>query len=128
MKAMKATKLILPLVLLGLAGAAHAGKTGAGPAGGKAGPGVGSLVNPGSSVTLNTPGQDMDGNALLPGDAGRITLIGAQLTQAASVLTAAQGAVVNGPIIRVPTVLGDGGAAVVVLNTETGELLIVRED
>ena len=123
---MKISTLLLPIALLGFAGAAHAGKTAAGPAAGATG--VGSVVQPGSSSILNTLTRDEAGNALVAGNSGIVVLAGDQLAQATSVLGNAEGAVVTGNIIRVPTTLNDGGGATIVLNTDTGELIILRKE
>lgn len=124
---MKISKLILPVALVAVAGAAHAGKTGAGPAA-NASTGVGSVVVPDSSSVLNTLDSDEAGNALVPGNSGIVLLAGDQLAQASATLGAAPDAVLDGAFIRVPTILGDGGAATIVLNTQTGELIILRKE
>lgn len=119
-------KILATLVLLG-AGAAQAGSIGAGPAA-SAGPGVGSIVTPGSHVLLNTPVKDENGDRILPGNGGAVVLTGDQLAQTAEKLRAFAGAVVAGNVIKAPTVLADGTPAVIALNTRTGRLLVTRKE
>lgn len=114
------------LLLLG-AGTAHAGSTGAGPAA-SAGPGVGSIVTPGSHSLLNTPVKDENGDRVLPGNAGMVVLSGDQIAATAEKLRAFAGAVVAGNVIKAPTVLGDGTPAVIALNTRTGRMLVTRKE
>src|SRR5688572_7083095 len=107
-------------LLLG-AGIVHAGSTGAGPAG-SAGPGVGSIVTPGSHALLNTPVRDENSDRILPGNGGMVVLVGDQLAQTAEKLRGFADAVVSGNLIKAPTVLADGTPAVIALNTRTGRL------
>jgi hypothetical protein len=106
---------------------AQAGDSGAGPAA-SAGPGVGSIVTPGSHALLNTPFRDENSDRVLPGNSGAIVLAGDQLAQAAEKLRAFAGAVVSGNQIKAPTVLADGTPAVIALNTRTGRLAVTRKE
>jgi hypothetical protein len=114
------------LLLLG-ASTAQAGSTGAGPAA-SAGPGVGSIVTPGSAALLNVPAKDENGDRILPGNGGVVVLAGDQLAMTAERLRGFAGAVVAGNVIKVPTVLADGTPAVIALNTRTGRLLVTRKE
>lgn len=123
---MKDFKVSLLLSCLCLAGAAHAGDQGAGPAA-TAGPGVGSIVTPGSHAILGTQPKDERNQRVLPGNAGAVTLAGDQLAQAAEKLRAFEGASVSGVVVKAPTVLADGTLAVIALNTQTGRLTVTRK-
>ena len=121
---MRIARLICIGALAAFAGGAQASKTGAGPA---AGSGIiGSTVVPGSDAVLGTPEKDHDGRRLRPGDAGVLILTGEQLTSVRNALTASEGVAMTGSVIRVPTVLADGAAATVILDTQTGQLMVVR--
>lgn len=126
---MKKTDLIYfsAVVLLLAAGAAQAGKTGAGPAA-SAGPGVGSVVTPGSHELLNTRARDERGRRVLPGNSGSVVLSGDQLVQAIDRLRAFDGAKVNGSQIRAPSVMADGTPASISLDTQTGVLTVTRQE
>lgn len=116
---------VLTLALAAATSAAHAGTTAAGPA---AGPGiVGSTVVPATGALLKTPEQDAAGNRLAPGDAGAVMLVGEQLINVRNALTAQANVTINGAVIRVPTTLADGATATIVLDTQTGQLLVVRQ-
>ena len=109
---------------LACAGPASAGSFAAGPA---AGPGiVGSTVVPATETVLKTPKRDRDGSRVPPGDAGAVTLQGEQLASVRNRLTAAEGVTIEGSVIRVPTTLAGGEAATIVLDTQSGQLLVVR--
>lgn len=110
-----------------VAGAAHAGKTGAGPAA-AAGPGVGSIVTPGSHELLNTEPRNERGTRILPGNGGSVVLAGEQLVATIDRLRAFEGAKVSGATISAPTVLADGTPAVIALNTQSGELRVTRRE
>ncbi len=116
---------IVSLFCLSLAGSAHGGNVGAGPAG-SAASAVGSIVTPGSHTVLDTPAMDNRRARVLPGDGGSLMLSGEQLTQTAALLRAFAGAELVGSIIRAPTVLADGTGAIIALNTKTGELTVIR--
>jgi hypothetical protein len=110
-----------------LAGGVEAGDRGAGPAA-SSGPGVGSIVTPGSHAMYDTPSKDDRGKRILPGNGGSLVLTGDQLAQTAERLRAFEGASVAGSIIKAPTVLADGTPATITLNTLTGRLIIARRD
>ena len=116
--------LVLAVLALAHAGAATAGNLAAGPAAGPAI--VGSTVVPATEAVLKTPKRDRDGSRLPPGDAGAVVLQGEQLTSVRNRLTAAEGVTIEGSVIRVPTTLAGGEAATIVLDTQSGQLLIVR--
>lgn len=118
---------IASLLCLTLAGAAHAGNKGAGPAG-SAASAVGSIVTPGSNAALDTAARDDRRRRVVPGNGGRLVLTGDQLTTTAEMLRAFAGAEVVGSVIRAPTVLADGTPAVIALNTRTGVLTVVRRE
>ena len=121
---MRIVTLVFTAALAVFSGSAQAGKTGAGPA---AGSGIiGSTVVPGSDTVLGTPEKDHDGRRLRPGDAGALMLTGEQLTTVRNALTASEGVTMTRSVIRVPTVLADGVAATVILDTQTGQLMVVR--
>jgi len=122
---MKRSQAALPIFCLVLAGAAHAGNTGAGP-GGSAASASGSTLTPGSHTILGTPRKDDRGERILPGSGGSVRLTGDQLAQAAQLLRSFEGASVMGVVIKAPTVLADGTGAVIALNIETGELSVTR--
>jgi hypothetical protein len=105
-------------------GTANAGSSAAGPAAGPAI--VGSTVVPATEAVLKTPKRGKDGHRLQPGDAGAVTLHGEQLTSVRNQLTSAEGVTIEGSVIRVPTTLAGGEAATIVLDTQSGELLVVR--
>lgn len=113
------------VLLMAFAGAAGAGSTSAGPAAGAAI--VGSTVVPATETILKLPKRDRDGSRLAPSSAGAVTLQGEQLTTVRNKLTAAEGMTMDGAVIRVPTTLGDGSTATIVLDTQSGELLVVRQ-
>lgn len=117
----------LATVLLLAAGSARAGSEGAGPAA-SAGPGVGSIVTPGSHALLRGPVKDENGDRVLPGNGAVVVLAGDQLAQAAEKLRGFADAVVSGNIIKAPTVLADGTPAVIALNTRTGRMLVTRKE
>lgn len=119
------TKYLLIPALLAFSGAASAGSTSAGPAAGAAI--VGSTVVPATETILKVPARDRDGKRLAPGDAGAVTLQGEQLTTVRNKLTSAEGMTMEGSVIRVPTALADGAAATITLDTQTGQLLVVRQ-
>jgi len=125
--AMTRTNLAVSLLCLTFTAAVQAGDAGAGPAA-TAGPGVGSIVTPGSHSILDTPAKDERAQRILPGNGGAITLAGEQLTQTAEVLRRFEGATVAGSIIKAPTVLADGTPATIALNTETGRLAVTRKE
>jgi hypothetical protein len=105
-------------------GVANAGTLAAGPA---AGPSiVGSTVVPATETVLKTPKRDKNGRRLQPGDAGAVMLHGEQLTSVRNQLTSAEGVTIEGSVIRVPTTLAGGEAASIVLDTQSGQLLVVR--
>lgn len=103
---------------------AHAGSTPAGPAAGPAI--VGSTVVPATGTMLKVPEHDRAGRRLSPGEAGAVLLVGEQLINVRNALTAQENVSISGAVIRVPTTLGDGAAATIVLDTQTGELQVVR--
>ena len=112
------------LVVLAFCGAANAGSIAAGPAAGSAI--VGSTVVPATGTMLKTPEHDADGHRLDPGDAGAVMLQGEQLATVRNALTASEGVTMEGAVIRVPTILADGAAATIVLDTQSGQLMVVR--
>lgn len=122
-------KSVTVLILMALAsaafsGAAMAGSTTAGPA---AGSGVvGSTVVPAAAEVLKVPEKDNNGRGVAPGEAGAVMLVGEQLTSVRQALTGSEGVTMEGSVIRVPTTLGDGAAAMIVLDTGTGQLMVVR--
>jgi hypothetical protein len=122
---MKLSHSIFPILGLALAGAAHAGSTGAGPIG-SAASASGSIVTPGSPTMLNGPSKDERNERIVPGSGGSVRLSAEQVAQTAEVLRRFEGASVSGAVIKAPTVLADGTVAVIALNTETGELLVTR--
>lgn len=122
---MKLTNAAISLFVLALCGAAQAGDRGAGPAA-AAGPGVGSIITPGSHSLLSTPWKDDRNRRVLPGNGGLIQLTGDQIAQTATALRAFEGAAVEGAMIRAQTVLADGTPAVIALNTQTGRLTVTR--
>ena len=117
----------LATVLLLAAGSVHAGSEGAGPAA-SAGPGVGSILTPGSHALLRAPVRDENGDRVLPGNAGTIVLQGDQLAQTAEKLRGFADAIVAGNVIKAPIVMADGTPAVIALNTRTGRLLVTRKE
>lgn len=104
-----------------LAGAAHAGDSAVAP-------GVGATVTPGSHELLDTEARDARGKRVLPGNSGSVVLSGDQLVAAIDRLRAFEGAKVLGALISAPTVLADGTAAVIALNTQSGELRVTRQE
>ena len=116
--------LLQGLVLATFSGAASAGSGAAGPAAGPAI--VGSTVVPATEAVLKTPTRGRDGHRLQPGEAGAVMLHGEQLTSVRNALTAAEGVTIDGSVIRVPTTLAGGVAATIVLDTQSGQLLVVR--
>lgn len=106
-------------------GPATAGSTPAGPAAGPAI--VGSTVVPATGAVLKVPAKDRDGHRLTPGQAGAVMLVGEALINVRNALTAQANVTIQGAVIRVPTTLGDGTAATIVLDTQTGQLLVVRQ-
>jgi hypothetical protein len=112
------------VVLMAFSSAATAGSVSAGPAAGAAI--VGSTVVPATETILKVPARDRDGKRLAPGEAGAVTLQGEQLTTVRNHLTTAEGMTMDGAVIRVPTKLGDGSAATITLDTQSGVLLVVR--
>lgn len=123
---MKHASTLLPLFLLAFSGAVSAGKGGAGPAA-TASPAVGSIITPGSSSILDTPSKDAAGRTAVPGTVGTVQLDATQLAQAAGFMRAAEGVVIEGSRLTLPTTLEDGGAATITLNTDTGELTVRRD-
>lgn len=117
----------IAFALLLLAGSAHAGSEGAGPAA-SATPGVGAIVTPGSHALLRAPVKDENGDRVLPGNGGVVVLAGDQLAQAAEKLRGFDGAVVAGNVIKAPIVMADGTPAVIALNTRNGRLLVTRKE
>lgn len=124
---MKTYTICASLLAALLAGAAQAGKTGAGPAA-SAGPGVGSIVTPGSHELLDTEARDERGKRVLPGNGGSVVLAGDQLVATIDRLRAFEGAKVSGAMISAPTVLADGTPGVIALNTQSGELRVTRRE
>jgi hypothetical protein len=122
---MKTIKISAALLAALLAGAAQAGDSGAGPAA-SGGPGVGSIITPGSHELLNTKAKDERGKRVLPGNGGSVVLSGEQLVATIDRLRAFEGAKVTGAVIRAPAVLADGTSASIALNTQTGELVVTR--
>lgn len=122
---MKIAMVVGAAALAAFCGAAQAGKTSAGPAAGNGI--VGSTVVPGSSTVLNTPDTAPDGRRLRPGDAGVLMLQGQELINVRNALTATEGVTMDGSVIRVATVLADGGAATIVLDTQSGRLMVLRD-
>jgi hypothetical protein len=120
-------KRILAALPLLAAAAAHAGSSGAGPAA-SAGPGIGAIVMPGSHAVLGTPAKDDYTDRIVPGNGAMVKLAGEQLQRAATALRGFNGAMEEGSIIRAPTVLSDGTAAVIALDTRTGRLSITRQE
>lgn len=112
------------VMAMGFCGAAGAGSVAAGPAAGPAI--VGSTVVPAAEAVLKTPRRATDGRGLQPGQAGAVVLQGEQLTSVRNQLTAAEGVTMEGSVIRVPTTLAGGEAATIVLDTQSGQLLVVR--
>ena len=112
-------------IALAITSPAHAGSTSAGPAAGPAI--VGSTVVPATGAILKAPEEDREGRRLTPGQAGAVTLVGEQLINVRNALTAQANVTIDGAVIRVPTTLGDGTAASIVLDTQTGQLLVVRQ-
>jgi hypothetical protein len=109
------------LLSCALAGAAQAGSTAVGP-------GVGSIVTPGSHVLLGTQPRDENADRIAPGNGATLVLQGEQLTRTAEALRAFSGAHVQGDMIRAPTVMADGTPAVIALNTRTGRLSVTRQE
>jgi hypothetical protein len=124
---MKTIKISAALLAALLAGAAQAGDSGAGPAA-SGGPGVGSIITPGSHELLNTTARDARGKRIEPGNGGSVVLSGEQLVAAIDRLRAFEGAKVTGAVINAPTVLADGTPAVITLNTESGRLVVTRRE
>ncbi|MGQ0587455.1 MAG: hypothetical protein ACT4PK_09680 [Gammaproteobacteria bacterium] len=114
---------LVPLLALLAAGTAQAGGTGAG-----AGSAIGSVINPGSHATLGAPSKDERQKRVLPGNGGSVSLAGDQLAKVAEQLRAFNGATVLGSTISAPTVLADGTAAVIALDTRTGRLTVTRRE
>jgi hypothetical protein len=110
---------------LAAAGVAHAGDSGAGPAG-SAGTGVGSIITPGSHALLGTQPKDDQSDRVTPGNGGALVLQGEQLTRTAEALRGFAGAQAEGDMVRAPTVLADGTPAMIALNTRTGLLSVSR--
>lgn len=123
---MKPLALSAAILAAFLAGNAKAGDSAAGPAA-AGGPGVGSIVTPGSHELLNTEPRDGRGKRILPGNGGSVVLGGEQLVATIDRLRAFEGAKVEGAVIRAPAVLADGTPAVVSLNTQSGELTVTRQ-
>jgi hypothetical protein len=124
---MKTFRLIAALFATAAAGAAHAGSTGAGPAA-SAAPAVGSIITPGSHVLLGTAAKDDVGDRVTPGNGGVLVLSGEQLASTAAALRGFDGATVEGNLVRAPTVLADGTAAVIALDLKTGKLSVTRQE
>jgi hypothetical protein len=120
---MKQLALACAAALAAFGGAALAGNSPAGPAGGSAV--VGSTVLPSPAATLKVPEKDQDGKRLAPGDGAALMLSGEQLQNVRNQLTAAEGVTMEGSVIRVPTQLNDGPATIT-LDTQSGLLMIVR--
>ena len=118
---------IVSTLCLALAGVAHAGKGGAGPAG-SAAPAVGSIITPGSNEQLGTVPKDDRSRRVAPGNGGRIVLSGDQLKQALELLRRFEGSTQEGAVVKAPTVLADGTPATIAINSRTGELTIVRRE
>jgi hypothetical protein len=124
---MKSAKAIVLASLLASVGVAQAGSVGAGPAvsGSTA---VGAIINPAPSATLDTPPRDPAGEVVLPGTTGTVQLDSAQIQPAADFMRSAEGVNIAGNLLELGTVLEDGGAATIILNTETGELTVKRSE
>lgn len=122
---MKVASGTLSLLCLALAASARAGDVPAGPAAAAA-PGVGSIVTPGAHELLGTPSKDDRRNRILPGDGAALVLAADQLAATAAVLGGFNGATTEGNTVRAPTVLADGTPAIIVLDKESGRLLITR--
>ena len=119
---------ILSTALLCLAAsAASAGDSGAGPAG-SSGPGVGSIIVPGSHALLGTASKDENSDRITPGNGATLVLEGEQLARTATALRAFGGATERGDVIHAPTVLADGTPAVIALDTRTGRLAVTRHE
>ena len=88
----------------------------------------GAIVMPGSHSVLGTPAKDDYADRILPGNGGAVTLAGEQLQKTAAALRGFNGATEEGTVIRAPTVLSDGTAAVIALDSRTGRLIIVRQE
>lgn len=125
MKLQKMTHAAAALAALCAASVANAGSTAAGPAAGPAI--VGSTVVPATDAVLKVPAKDRDGHRLAPGQAGAVVLVGEELINVRNALTASANVSIEGAVIRVPTMLGDGASATIVLDTQTGQLLVVRQ-
>lgn len=122
---MKLIQAISAAALAGACGAASAGATSAGPAAGPAI--VGATVVPQAEAVLKAPARDREGRRLAPGQAGGVILVGEQLINVRNALTAKENVSIEGAVIRVPTALADGAAATIVLDTQTGQLLVIRD-
>jgi hypothetical protein len=119
---------ILSATLLCLVtGAAGAGDSGAGPAA-SSGPGIGSIVTPGSHALLGTAVKDENSDRVAPGNGATIVLQGDALARTAAALRAFAGATVTGDTIAAPTVLADGTPASIALNTRNGRLTVTRHE
>ena len=118
---------LVSTLCLALAGAAHAGSTGA-PTTGSAASAVGAIVTPGSNEQLGTVANDDRRRRVAPGNGGRIVLSGDQLKQTVELLRKFEGASQEGIIVKAPTVLADGTPATIAINSRTGELTIVRRE
>jgi hypothetical protein len=124
---MKTHRLIALLFATAAASVAHAGSTGAGPAA-SAAPAVGSIITPGSHVLLDTPARDDVSDRITPGNGGELVLSGEQLARTEAALRGFDGATVENNLLRAPTVLADGTAAVIALNLKTGKLSVTRQE
>lgn len=124
---MNRTRPFAAALLLGIAGTAQAGSTGAGPAA-SAAPAVGSIITPGSQELLGTAARDEKYDRVLPGNGGVVMLAPEQVARIAETLKGFEGARVENNIIRAPTVMADGTPAMIALDTRSGRLSVTRQE
>lgn len=124
---MKRTGPITAALFIGIAGAAQAGSTGAGPAA-SAAPAVGSTITPGSQELLGTTARDEKHDRVLPGNGGEVQLTPEEATRIGATLKSFEGARVENNVIRAPTVMADGTPAMIALDTRTGRLSVTRQE
>lgn len=118
-------KIILVAVLVAAPGMALAGKSGAGPIGtGSSAGGAVALSGPAANAVFDTPSEEGQFE-FDPSTAGAITLLPAQVQSVAAILLGS-GGIQNGSIIKASTTLAGDAPGTIILDTESGQLIVAE--
>lgn len=118
-------KLILVAALATVPGLAIAGKTGAGPVGiGSSTSGAVALSPAASNAMFDTPSEEGQFE-FDPSTAGAITLQAGQIQSVAAILLGS-GGTQTGTIIKAPTTLAGDAPGTIILDTESGQLIVAE--